>query len=82
MEGKRRPVFWKLQPKDRAVQLPFNSQSTTNDHISDVHDESNQEDESGESEVAHDLCISTSHCLPLKFWECVIQQTGRKWCVS
>lgn len=66
MEGKRYTVLWKLQPKDRAVQLPFVQQSATDDHISDVYDESNEEDESDESEVAHDSCISTRHCLPFK----------------
>lgn len=66
MEGKRYTVLWKLQPKDRAVQLPFIQQSATDDHISDVYDESNEEDESDESEVAHDSCISTRHCLPFK----------------
>ena len=66
MEGKRYKVLWKLQPKDRAVRLPLTPQSATNDPISDVHDESIEEDESDETEVAHETSISTRHCLPFK----------------
>jgi len=44
----------------------FIQQSAANDHISGVHDESNEEEESDESEVAHDSCISTRHRLPFK----------------
>lgn len=66
MEGKKYTVLWKLQPKDSAVPLPFIRQSAADDHISDVHDESNEEEESDESEVAHDSCSSTRHCLPFK----------------
>ena len=66
MKGKRYTVLWKLQSKDRAVQIPSTPQSAANDHISDVHDKSNKEDESDETEVAHDSSISNSHCLPFK----------------
>ena len=64
MEGKRYTVLWKLQPKERAVQLPLTPQSAADDHISEVLDESSGEDESDETEVSSSL--STRHCLPFK----------------
>ena len=46
--------------------MPFIQQSATDGHNSDFRDESNDEEESDESEVAHDSCSSTRHCLPFK----------------
>jgi len=58
MEGKRSTVLWKLQPKK--------GQLAADDHISEVLDESSEEDKSDETEVAHNSSLSTRHCLPFK----------------
>ena len=56
--------MWKLQPKERAVQLPLTPQSAADDHISEVLDESSGEDKSDETEL--DSSLSNRHCLPFK----------------